>query len=48
MYVRRSTILNKSEHATPELFANYIQNDASQLSNGSLSEYSKTGLCIAV
>ena len=42
-------ILNKSENATPELFAIYIYKmmQASK-ANESVSEYSKTGLCIKV
>ena len=35
-------IQNKSENATPELFAIYMQNDA----NERVSECLKTGLCI--
>ena len=39
-------ILNKSENVTPELFAIYIQNIASLKANESVSERSKTRLCI--
>ena len=41
-------ILNKSENATPELFVIFIQNDAVSKANESVSECSKTGLCITV
>ena len=39
-------ILNKSENATPELFAFYMQNDANHKANERVSECSKTRLCI--
>ena len=42
------SLLNKSENATPELFAIYIQNDAKSKVNEIVSEYLKTGLCITV
>ena len=45
---RVGNIQNKRENAAPELFAIYMQNDtiASQIANESVSECSKTGLCI--
>ena len=39
-------ILNKSENATPELFAIYMQIRHASKANKSVSESSKTGLCI--
>ena len=43
---REGYILNKSENATPELFAIYMQMIEASQANESVSECSKTGLCI--
>ena len=37
-------ILNKSENPSSKLFAFYLQNETSEKSNESVSEFSKTGL----
>ena len=43
-----SDILNKSENTTHELFAIYLQMMQASKANESVSECSKTGLCITV
>ena len=40
--------MNKNENATPELFAIYIKNAQASKANESVTDSSKTGLCITV